>query len=122
MKHLTLDLGSGRDLKLVRPGPALGSALGTEPALDSPSCTSEKNTICCMIPFRFILRTGNTILLNRRKYAALELGVTARGTGELPRGTRKVTNLHLWSGYLGIHIGTRSSSFTWSSGAFHSCV
>ena len=32
VEHLTLDLGPGHDLKVVRLSPALGSALGMEPA------------------------------------------------------------------------------------------
>ena len=32
LKHLTLDLGSGLDLQVVRSSPILGSALGIQPA------------------------------------------------------------------------------------------
>ena len=37
VKHWTLDFGSGRDLRIVRSKPTLGSGLSMEPALD-PSC------------------------------------------------------------------------------------
>lgn len=31
IKHLTVDLGSGLDLRVVSSGPTLGSTMGTEP-------------------------------------------------------------------------------------------
>ena len=37
LKPLTLDLGSGRDLRVVRPSPESGSMLSTESACPSPS-------------------------------------------------------------------------------------
>ena len=35
VKHLTLDLSSGHDLRVVRSSPGLGSVLSMEPAYDS---------------------------------------------------------------------------------------
>jgi len=37
VKHLTLDFGSGHDLRVVRSSPALGSVLAVGPAWDSLS-------------------------------------------------------------------------------------
>ena len=37
VKHLILDLGSGRDISFVRSSHELGSMLGIESAWDSPS-------------------------------------------------------------------------------------
>ena len=37
IKCLALDFGSGHDIRVVRSNPRLGSALGVEPAGDSPS-------------------------------------------------------------------------------------
>ena len=66
VKRLTLDLGSGLDLKVVRSGPVVGSVLGVKPVKEKMipsfgSATYQEHDIKSLCTLARLLQNGNPV-------------------------------------------------------------
>jgi len=77
VEHLTLDLSSGLDLRIVSSSPALGSMLGLEPTLKKKkkvTCYKPQNLLSASSHVLVLLKQMTTICLHSPNQVRQSLG------------------------------------------------